>query len=53
MESFEKIWSKIKEPSETDKGEDMHGKVFEKMSSWKAPWLLVFDNYDDHEAFPN
>jgi Cdc6-like AAA superfamily ATPase len=24
----------------------------EIMSSWKAPWLLVFDNYDDHQAFP-
>lgn len=23
------------------------------MSKWKTPWLMVFDNYDDHEAFPS
>ena len=27
--------------------------VLQKLASWHRRWLLVFDNYDDIEAFPN
>ena len=52
--SFKAIHEKIK--SQADALVDMQeivDSVLQRLGSWTSQWLLVFDNYDNLEAFPN
>ena len=52
--SFQSISERIKR--QTDNLPDVKARVafvLEMFTSWKVQWLMVFDNYDNPDAFPN
>ena len=52
--SFQEISEQIKKPADTLHDTKARiGLVLRMLSSWPIRWLLVFDNYDNPETFPN
>ncbi len=52
--SFQSISERIKR--QTDYLPDLHARVafvLRMFTSWTTPWLIVFDNYDNPDTFPN
>ena len=52
--SFQSISERIKR--QTDDLPDIKGKaafVLKMFTSWTVPWLMIFDNYDNPDTFPN
>ncbi|CAG8983215.1 hypothetical protein HYALB_00004043 [Hymenoscyphus albidus] len=51
--SFQNIAEKLVRNGEFVTDSEMVHYVVEKLRGWQAPWLMVFDNYDDLTGFNN
>ncbi|KAE9363880.1 TPR-like protein [Stipitochalara longipes BDJ] len=51
LKSFEAVARRILLPSQIPQQDAVVESVKEKLAEWSEPWLLVFDNYDNPDAF--